>query len=580
LLGAVKIGDKIRGWLPDVLALATYVVSAVVMFIHLWRDPGGLMLADNKQDEIFFEWVLTHAGRVVTHGDSPLFTEELNAPLGVNLMANTSILGLAIPLSPITLLFGAPVTFALISTLALAGTASAWYWVLSRDLVRSKAAAFVGGLFCGFGPAMISQSTGHPNIAGQFLIPFIIRAVLRMGEPEHRVRKGLVLAGLVVYQCFINEEVLFLTALALGIFLLVYLKPREILPTAKRALPALGVTALAAGLVMAYPLWHQFTGPQSYRGLPEFVLGFSADVASFTEYSRRSIIGDVERIKELGGATEENTFFGWPLLLLVPAAAVALWRHRVARGVAVTAATFAVFSLGPTLRYKGEDTSWTGPWKLLTGLPLFDSVVPTRLALVMTPLIGVLLALIVDRLVLQPAFAPARFVWVGALAVALLPLIPTPQPVEPRSAIPRFFTSGQWREALPPNATVVPVPGGWFEYLDAMRWSTAAELDFRIVGGYFLAPDPGRADGKASFGPATPPTMELLASVGNNGQVPWVTAAQQAQARADVAYWRATTLLLPDAHGGADAIRNTLDQLFGPGQHVEDVWLWDVRSLS
>jgi hypothetical protein len=574
----VKISDKIRGWLPDLLALATYAVSAVLLLIHLWRDPGARMLADNKQDEIFFEWILTHAGRVVTHGDSPFFTEELNAPLGVNLMANTSILGLAIPLSPVTLLFGAPVTFVLITTLALAGTAAAWYFVLSRDVVSSKVAAFVGGLFCGFGPAMISQSTGHPNIAGQFVIPFIIRSVLRLRDREHFVRRGLVLAALVVYQCFINEEVLFLTALALGVFLLAYLPPREIIPAAKQALPALGVAAGAAGAVLAYPLYHQFAGPQSYRGLPDFVLGFSSDLASFAEYSRRSIIGDAASVEKLGGATEENTFFGLPLLVLVLIATVWLWRNRVARAVSITAIVFAVLSLGPTLRFKAHDTSWSGPWKLLSSLPLFDSVVPTRLALVVTPLVGVLLAVLVDRRVMVPS--PARFVWVGALAVALLPLIPTPQPADARAGVPVFFTSGQWRQSLPPDATVVPVPGGWFEYLNAMQWSTTAKLDFRIVGGYFLAPEPGRADSRASFGPGNPQTMQLLRNVADTGQVPFVTADQQAQARADVVYWHATTLVMPDSHGGADAVRQTLDQLYGPGEHVADVWLWDVRSLS
>ena len=578
LLGAVKISDKIRGWWPDILALATYAVSAVLLLIHLWRDPGARMLADNKQDEIFFEWILTHAGRVITHGDSPFFTEELNAPLGVNLMANTSVLGLAIPLSPVTLLFGAPVTFALITTLALAGTAAAWYFVLSRDVVNSKMAAFVGGLFCGFAPAMISQSTGHPNIAGQFVIPFVIRSVLRLQDGERFVRRGLMLAALVVYQCFINEELLFLTALALGVFLLAYLPPRELIPAAKKALPALGVAVAAAGAVLAYPLYHQFAGAQAYRGLPEFVLGYSSDLASFTEYSRRSIIGDAARIDGLGGATEENTFFGLPLVVLILVAMVWLWRQRVARAVSITALVFTVLSLGPTLRYRGHDTSWTGPWKLLSSLPLFDSVVPTRLALVVTPLVGVLLALFVDRKVMAPS--PARFVWVGALAVALLPLIPTPQPAEPRAGVPTFFTSGQWRRSLPPEATVVPVPGGWYEYLDAMQWSTAANLDFRMVGGYFLAPEPGRADSRASFGPGYPPTMQLLGNVASTGQVPFVTAEQQSQARADVVYWHATTIVLPESHGGADAVRQTLDQLYGPGEHVADVWLWDVRSLS
>jgi hypothetical protein len=51
---------------------------------------------------------------------------------------------------------------------------------------------------------------------------------------------------------------------------------------------------------------------------------------------------------------------------------------------------------------------------------------------------------------------------------------------------------------------------------------------------------------------------------------------QIAQARTDVAYWKANRIILADGHGNSDAIRQTADQLFGPGEHVVDVWVWKV----
>ncbi|WP_433076022.1 hypothetical protein ACQP1P_30620 [Dactylosporangium sp. CA-052675] len=406
----VKFGEKTREVRAAAVALLTYVVCAVLVLQHLWADPQGRMFADNTQDQIFFEWVLTHAARFFTHGDNPFFTDQLNAPVGVNLMANTSVLGLALPLAPVTLLFGAGVTFVLIDTIALAGTAAAWYFILSRHVVTSRAAAWVGGLFCGFAPSMISQSTGHPNIAGQFLIPFIVWNVLRLREPGPVLRRGLVLGAVVLYQCFINEEVLFLTAVAMAVFLLVYLHPRDYLPAIRSALPAVLVGAVAAGVLLAVPLYHQFFGPQAYRGLPDFVHGFSSDLGSFQAFSRRSILApdDLGVIEKMGGATEENTFFGLPLLGLTLAATVALWRQRAARALFATALVFAVLSLGTVVRYNGQETSWHGPWKWVHELPLFDSVVPTRLGLVIAPLLGVLLAMVVDRFVVGvPAPATA-----------------------------------------------------------------------------------------------------------------------------------------------------------------------------
>jgi hypothetical protein len=204
------------------LPYVAYLVAAVVLLGNLWRNPGGRMLLDNYQDQVWFEWLLTNGANSLAHFDNPLFSMKINAPYGLNLMANTSVLALAIPFAPVTWLFGADVTFVLVETLALAGTAAAWYFVLNK-LLNHRAAAAVGGAFCGFAPAMISQATGHPNLAGQYLLPLILLAVLRLGTPGRRpVVRGLILGGLVILQVFINEELLFLLAMALCIFLIVY----------------------------------------------------------------------------------------------------------------------------------------------------------------------------------------------------------------------------------------------------------------------------------------------------------------------------------------------------------------------
>src|SRR5262249_23035686 len=221
----------------------------------------------------------------------------------------------------------------------------------------------------------------------------------------------------------------------------------------------------------------------------------------------------------MGGPTEENTFFGWPLILLFGAAAVALWPVRAARALVITTLLFAIASVGPIVRFNGDETKITGPWKVMTGLPLFDSVVPTRIAVILVPMIGVLIALLLDRFVFTKSEAlslglSGRLVWGVAVLVALLPLIPTPQPVQDRPGVPQFFTSGQWRQHIPVGGTVVPVPGGnFYENLVGMEWSTASNIEFRVVGGYFLAPLPGSSDRRAAFGPLQMPTATLFQSV-------------------------------------------------------------------
>ncbi|GAA1807263.1 hypothetical protein GCM10009682_31410 [Luedemannella flava] len=74
--------------------------------------------------------------------ENPLFSHAVNAPDGVNMMANTTVLGLGIPLTPVTLLLGPLVTYRVLAVLALAGTAWAWYFgLLARTFLAGSAIA-------------------------------------------------------------------------------------------------------------------------------------------------------------------------------------------------------------------------------------------------------------------------------------------------------------------------------------------------------------------------------------------------------------------------------------------------------
>ncbi|WP_433212665.1 hypothetical protein ACQP00_00440 [Dactylosporangium sp. CS-047395] len=627
----------------DTLVMLGYVLGAMYVLGRLWVDPNGRYLTLNFQDSFTFEWFLTHATELFSHGETPFFSDDVNAPLGVNLMANTSVLTLALPLTPVTLWLGAGVTFALISTLALAGTAIAWYWVLTRHFGRSRPAAAVGAAFLGFAPAMMSQIAGHPNIAGQYFIPLIIAAVFRMRHPGHVWRQGSWLAVLVVLQAGINEEMLFFTAMALFVFILSYVPWKQLPGFAKVLLPKCGVTLLVAGAVLAYPLYFQFFGPQHYSGLDDGVRGINLDATSYVTFGRYSIAGDVDTAATLnkGNASEENSFFGWPLALFLVAGAIALWRNRLSRALFITAFVFAVFSLGDVIRFNGVDrTNFHGPWKWISKLPLFDSVVPTRLGLIVTVCVGVGIALLVDKLVvekLRPAEVPApatevparepepalvgsgasgdaalgdepessepplppantgndtprrspraALIWGVALLAALIPLFPTPQPANGRPKLPALFTNGNWRTELPPNPVVAPLPGGWTDNIKMMRWSTETNFEVKLTGGYFLGPNDTNPDDKfAHFGPGYRDTVIYLNTVAAMKTSPAVTETQRAAIRADIKHWKATTLVMPVGYANEKVLRETIDKLVAPDaapyRIVGGVYLWDVRSIS
>jgi dolichyl-phosphate beta-glucosyltransferase len=215
----------------------------------------------------------------------------------------------------------------------------------------------------------------------------------------------------------------------------------------------------------------------------------------------------------------------------------------------------------------------TGPWSWLDGLPLFDSVVPIRLGLMVVPVIAVLLAFSVDAALGYRS----GVLWLAVLAVALVPILPARLPVTPRPPVPVFFTSGAWRGYVSGDRSVVSADTTvWYGGITAMRWDNTTRHGYRMVGGYFLGPD---ETGRGTYGAQARPTASLLSGVAYNGGVATVGPAERAQAIVDVRYWRAAIVVLaPDAPHGDD-LHATLDELFGPGTRVADVWLWDVRRL-
>jgi hypothetical protein len=563
-------------------AYLSYLVLGVLVMIQLWISPNGRVLSANDDDHGVFLFMLAHGERVVFHGDNPFFSGRLNAPDGVNMMANTSILALSLPLAPVSHFLGVGVSVAVLLTLGLAGTAAAWYWVLSRHLVRSRLAAWIGGLWCGFCPAMVSHANGHVNFVCQFVVPFIVWQVLRLREPGRAVRGGVVLGLLVVLQTFINEEVLLFTALTLGVFVLAYaaMAWRVAAGVWRRYAAGLGVAALTAGVLLAYPLWWQFTGPGNYHGQPFQPGKYVTDLLSIGAYARQSLAGNGVIARQLSvSATEDNTFFGVPLLVLLVVSLVMLWRSVAARSAAVAGLVLLVVSMGPQLRVAGRDTAVPLPFGLVSHVPVIDLVSVTRFAMVTATVVGVLLALAADRITVAPRRRRMVF-WIG-LAVALIPVAPKPLPIVVADPLPPFIADGMWRSYVTDDRSLVPVPlPDVTTGRTGMRWVTLSHLDFRAPRGYFMGPVHPPEDDTGSWSAPRRPTSNLLWRVREYGRVPRLTAADHRNAVDDLVFWRAAVVVLIPGSRNGDALLATLTDLLGqPPAEIGGVLMWDVRDL-
>jgi hypothetical protein len=572
----------------DLAAVLSFVILAFWVTSRLWRDPSH-GLADNEMDQAFFEWMLAHGARVTSEFAYPFVSYQMNVPDGINMMANTSAMAVTIPLTPVTLLLGPHIAFNAFLTGALIATATVWYFVLSRQVVSSRAAAWVGAAFCGFAPSMISHANGHPNIISQFVVPLIVWRTLALRQAGRWLRNGLVLALLIVWQAFINLEVLMMTAVGLAIFLAILaVARRDYRRYAPTFLAGVAVAGVVSSCLLAYPVYVQFFGPQAYHGLPPYIRRYGADLGSFVAFSRESVAGTPATAEGLTqNPTEENAFFGWPLAILVVALVVWLRRSIVAMGLAAVGLIFGLLSLGPDVTFHGRKLNVPSPWGLVVDVPVLNSAVPTRWALAIAPVVGILLALGYDRADglarrYPSAARQIRFATVTILAMALLPIVPTTLPTHRLPPTPAFVTSGAWKRYVAGDRTVVtlPLPDG--TYSDPIRWSAQTGQDMRIPRGYFLAPknDPRRPyDRSALFSARIRPTSLFFDKVRQEGKIPVVTQKRRADMVRDLRYWRAGVVILaPQEHD--DVLRTAMTQLTGMKPRADGgVWVWDVRRL-
>ncbi|MFI7607180.1 hypothetical protein ACIBTV_18835 [Micromonospora sp. NPDC049366] len=562
----------------------------------LWPSPGSRTLALNPEDQALYEWFLAVDARALL-GDFGLLTDRLNAPDGVNLMANTTVIALGVIFAPVTLLLGAPVTFAMLAAANLAGTAIAWYLLYTRTLGVRRLAAGLGAALCGFGPGMVSQTNSHLHMTAQWLVPVIVWLVVRLlraADPE-RVgptdpadgtavvlgpdRRRIVssaagLAAAITAQVFIGEEVLFLAALTLLVMAVSYAAVDRDL--ARRALPGfaggMGIAAGLALLVLGYPLWFQFAGPQGVADGMFSPHYFSADLRGWWTISPLSVAGGDEAARLTTGPAEYNTFLGWPLLLVTAGCAVWLGRRRLALACTVAALVMGALSLGPSVVLSGTRTGVPGPYALLAGLPVVDGALPMRFALAVLPLAATLLVLAVDRAL--RGTGRARRLVPAAVGAALLPLFPTPLPTADRPPLPEFITGGHWRQCVQPGGVLVPVPLPTPKEPWPMRWAAAADAGFGMPEGFFIGPY-GRG-GSAAMGTYKQPTSALLAEVARRGDQPAIGDEQRRQAASDADFWGASCVALADDAPHVESLRSTLEQLYGPSTRIADAWIWRV----
>lgn len=580
---------------------AGYLVLSVAMWWHVWSGHPASTATCGCGDPALFLWFIAWPAYALAHGHNPFFATSLFHPSGIDLLSNTSVLAIGVPLAPVTWLFGPVATLNVAATLCpvLNGLAAVW---LLRRWVHWSPAAFVGGLIFGFSPFVLqSLAYAHLMTSDLVVLPFIVGALdellARRRWPSWLI--GAVLGLLVTVQFFVSTEMLVITAISVifGVVIVsayqVVVDRRGFVLRARWALPGLALAAVVAGVLLAYPAWDALAGPAHLSGSlwPDIpVIGGDSlrDFVATSPVVKRSFVTLLGGY--FGKTFPPGAFIGWGVVG-ASIAGVLVWRHdrRLCFFGAVAAFT-AALTLG--VRHH----QWV-PWELLGSFPVLDNVIEERFAAITTLALALVVGLVLDHLRLLELMGHSRQArWTrctrrairlgaaaAAAAAALVPLAVVLLPVLPyttRSVVlPEWFA--RRGQHLPSSAVVLAYPAPFSGIQSAMAWQAVDGLAYAQAGG-------GGPEGAAARAGKERAGFEVLSTLSFGfGPLPSGTPAELDAVREALRGWGVTAVVVPLQPGLPSILRGRdpryavalLSAALGRSPVYHDAaWVWQTST--
>ncbi len=550
-----------------------YLAGAVAVTYPLWIHPTSRVPtygAGPQPDVVLQLWFMRYAGTAVAHGDLPaLVTTSLNWPHGINMMWNTSLLLPGVLLAPVTLLSGPATSLAVLLVAGFFLSAVSMYVVLLR-WGASVSAAFIGGAFYGFSPALRMASIDHYHLQFAALPPLIIDALLRLVTGRGRpVRTGAWLGVLVAAQLLTAEEPLVDTVLAAALILIVLAigYPARIRTAVRPAAAGLGVAAAVALLLCGRAVWVQFAGPVSEHGSPWNVPKFGNSLGDFVSAPVGMLFHGQHA---LAGPTsvEDLAYLGWPLLIAVAAAIACCWRDGRIKVAGVTFFLLELLSLGGHKLRVGPWylTAAALPWHWLAHLPLLDQALPNRLSVAADAAAAAVLAFAIDQV---RSRLPAGRVLVPVAAVhVLLPALPLALPVANVGGPPVSWQLVLGRLHLPAAAPVLVLAAS---HLAEMQWQAIAGEPISVVGGFCITSAPpgnaiqlpaGHASLCSSKGTLTPEQRTTTNELNRLARGAAAAGPRRPVVATAIREWRPAAVIT--TAGGSGDLTRYLRGIFGP----------------
>jgi dolichyl-phosphate beta-glucosyltransferase len=540
-------GLRTRSWPALAVAGLIYLALGFALWIHAWADGATTHTLCGCGDPALFLWFFQWPATALAHAQNPFYSTALFHPGGINLLAQTSVEGISLPLVPVTWIWGPVASLNVASTLIPALTAF-FAFVVIRRWVPWTPAAFVGGLLFGFSPFVLtSLEFAHLMTAALMLLPLIL-AVLDeiLIRQRHSARwSGVALGVLLFGQFFLSSELLAVCAVLVVVCLVVVVVAARVLqPAELRRLAPHAAEGLAIGLgvgvvLLAWPVWFALEGPAHLSGLvwPNLskIGGFRTSDFVAANFPSRSndlylTLGGYE-----GAPLGSSAYLGWSFLAVLALGAAAFWRDRLMWFFGFLLVLCGVLSI-----QHRPHGAWV-PSQLLEKLPVLENVIEQRFMAIGYLAAAILLALILFHV---HELVPDWRGWLGSLVVTAVALVPMATTFVPRLPfamrpvqLPRWYATVA--PTLPPGRVLLSYPEPFSGIQVAMAWQAVNAMHYSQAGG-------GGPQGQASRAGSAAPGFTVLSrlSFGITVAPPTGTPAQYAAVRHALEVWRVTTVVV------------------------------------